>query len=71
VLEKSDTGVTDGQGPGDEKTKLRTTLERYLVDHPAALNAALKEAPESVKPVLQKIIAEVTADYEEVLQALD
>ena len=55
----------------DSRAKLRITLERYAVNHQAALQAALEEAPESVKPALLKAIAISKAGYEKALKALD
>ena len=53
------------------RARLRTLLGRHAVNHPAALRAALKTAPESAKPALRRAIAESAAGYKKALEALD
>ena len=59
--------------PGDKnnRTKLRTTLANYAINHPARLRAVLRAAPESVKPTLRRAIAVSVAGYEKALKAWD
>jgi hypothetical protein len=59
--------------PGDKnsRAKLRSTLARCAINHPAGLRAALKKAPESAKPALRRAIAVSVAGYERALKALD
>ena len=51
--------------------KLRTTLAHYAQSHPNALRAALKKAPQSVKPGLHQAIDVLEEGYEKALAALD
>ena len=53
------------------RARLRMTLGRYAINHPAALRAALEKAPESAKPALLKAIGISKAGYEKALEALD
>ncbi len=55
----------------DKRAKLRVTLERYAINHPARLRAALDKAPESAKPALLKAIAISKAGYNNALKGLD
>ena len=55
----------------DKRAKLRVTLGRYAINHPARLRAALDKAPESAKPALLKAIAISKAGYEKALKGLD
>ena len=63
-------------GGGDREkvqklAKLRKIVVRHAVDHPAALRAMLRKAPESAKPALRKAIAISEAGYEKALRAMD
>ena len=49
--------------------RFRLALTRYAIDHPAALRAMLKRAPESAKPALLRAIAISVAGYEKALKA--
>jgi len=63
-----------GQDEGikvDKRAKLKVTLGRYAINHPARLRAALEKAPESAKPALLKAIAISKAGYEKALKGLD
>ncbi len=51
--------------------KLRTTVSHYAANHPAALRAVLRKAPESAKPALLRAIAESEAGYQKALEALE
>ncbi len=53
------------------RAKLRTDMAYYAIHHPAVLRAALKQAPEAVKPALLRAIAVSEANYEKALEALD
>ena len=55
----------------NNRAKLRTTVARYAVNHPAALRAVLEKAPESAKPALRRAIAVSVAGYKRALEALD
>ena len=55
----------------DKRAKLRMMMARNAVNHPSALRAALKRAPESVKPALLKAIAASDTSYKQALNALD
>ena len=55
----------------DSRSKLRTTVANYAINHPAALRAALEKAPESAKSALRRAIDVAQADYEKALEALD
>ena len=55
----------------NNRAKLRTTVARYAVNHPAALRAVLEKAPESAKPALRRAIAVSVAGYKKALEALD
>ena len=55
----------------NSQAKLKITLERYAINHPAALQATLEKSPESVKPALRQAIATAVAGYEKALMALD
>ena len=51
--------------------RFRLALTRYAIDHPAALRAMLKRAPESAKPALLRAIAISVAGYEKALKATE
>ena len=53
------------------RAKLKMTLGRYAINHPACLRAVLKTAPESAKPALRRAIAASVASYKKALEALD
>jgi len=55
----------------NSRAKLRRTIARYAVNHPAVLRDVLEKSPESVKPALRRAIAVSEADYEKALKALD
>ena len=55
----------------NSRVKLRATVARYAVNHPAALRAVLEKAPESAKPALRRAIAVSVAGYKRALEALD
>jgi len=55
----------------DKRAKLRVTLGRYAINHPARLRAALDKAPESAKPALLKAIAISKAGCNNALKGLD
>ena len=46
-------------------------MEHRAVNHPAALRAALKTAPESAKPALYRAIAASVNSYKKALETLD
>jgi len=66
---------TWGKGGGSERTarlaKFRRKMLRSATDHPAALRAMLRKAPESARPALLRAIAISEAGYEKALRALD
>lgn len=53
----------------NSQAKLKRALARYAINHPAALRAALKEAPESAKPALRQAIAIAEIRYQQALEA--
>ena len=55
----------------NQRVKLKRVVARYAMNHPAALRAALKTAPESAKPALHRAIANSIARYEKALKALE
>jgi len=55
----------------NRRAKLKLTLSRYAVNHPAGLRAALDKAPESAKPALRRAITVSVVGYEKALKALD
>ncbi len=55
----------------NSRAKLRMTMARYAVNHPARLRAALEKAPEAAKPALRRAIAVSVAGYERALKTLD
>jgi len=55
----------------EHKVKLRKAVVRYAKNHPEVLRAALKTAPEKVKPALRRAIAESEAGYKKAIKALD
>jgi hypothetical protein len=61
----------EGRAPSDNQAKLRTTLENDAANNTAALNTALEEAPEAVKPALQEAIAISEAGYQNAISSLD
>jgi len=56
---------------GNDRAKLRGTVAHCAANHPAALRAALRKAPESAKPALRQAIAISEAGYDRALEALD
>jgi len=67
------TGEGDVRIETNNRAKLRVTVARYAVNHPAALRAVLQneKIPESAKPALRDAIDKTVAGYERVLKALD
>ena len=63
--EARDKGITV-----DKRAKLRVILARYAINHPAALRAVLKEAPEPAKSALRRAIAISEARYQQALEAV-
>lgn len=55
----------------NKQAKLRVILSGYAAEHPQALRAVLKTAPESAKPALRRAIAASVANYKKALEALD
>jgi hypothetical protein len=64
-------GGEDVSPQAGNRAQLRILLERYAVDHPAALRAILEKAPESVKSALLQAIAVSEAGYDKAIQSLD
>ena len=66
---------TRGEGGGSKRiaklAQLRNKMSRSATDHPAALRAMLRKAPESARPALLQAIAISEAGYEKALGALD
>jgi len=54
----------------NRRAKLRLAVAHYAIQHPAALRAALNEAPESAQPALRRAIAISIAGYENTLKAI-
>ncbi len=54
----------------DRLARLRMTIARYAINHPAALRAMLKTAPESAKPALRRAIDIAEVRYQEALEAV-
>lgn len=63
--EAMDKGITV-----DKRAKLRVILARYAINHPAALRAVLKEAPEPTRFALRRAIVISVAGYEKALRAV-
>jgi len=59
----------DAQGKG--RAQLRMIVAGCACDHPDALRAALRKAPESAKPALRRAIYISVVGYERILAALD
>ena len=65
------------KGDGDERikpgrrAKLKVVVARNAVNHPAALRAVLKKAPESAKPALRRAIAASDNGYKKALRVLE
>ena len=55
--------------PANGRARLRLALARYAINHPTALRAVLKTAPESAKSALRQAIAISVAGYEKALKA--
>ena len=71
VAPKEARGKRDDFAKGNDRAKLKELVANYAVDHPAALRALLKTAPEKVKPALLKAISVSESGYQETLEALD
>ena len=56
---------------GNDRARLRMKVAHFAADHPAALRAALRQAPETVQSALLRAIAVSEAGYEKALEALD
>jgi len=54
----------------NKRAKLRIVMARHAANHPAALRAVLKKAPESTKPALRRAIAITEARYQQALEAV-
>ena len=63
--EPRDEGITI-----DRRAKLRMVLARYAINHPAALRAVLKEAPEPARFALRRAIDISEARYQQALEAV-
>jgi len=61
----------DVRAPSNQRAKLKLLLERYAVDQPAVLRAALDRVPEAVKPTLRRLITESESSYEKTIASLD
>ena len=61
----------DVRPQGNQRAKLKVLLERYAVNQPAALQAALDRAPEAVKPTLRRLITESESSYKQTIASLD
>jgi len=59
----------DDQAKG--RDKLRSLVGRNAANHSAVLDDVLKNAPESAKPALRRVIERLEAGYERALEALD
>ncbi len=55
----------------DRRARLRATVVRYAIDHPARLRAALETISPSVRPALLRAIAISEIGYEKALESLD
>ena len=67
----AETGKDEPSYPRNGRlARLRVTVARYAVNHPAALRAMLKTAPESAKPALLRAIAIAEARYQQALEAV-
>ena len=55
----------------NKQAKLRVILSGYAAEHPQALRAVLKTAPESAKPALRRAIAASEAGCKKALEALE
>ena len=77
-------GMVTAPGPAEEarngkdasvgnnnRAKLRTVVAGYAANHPDALRAVLRKAPESAKPALRRAIAVSVGGYKRALAALD
>ena len=64
-------GAKEPPAQANRRAKLRTVVAHYAVNHPEALRAALKTAPESAKPALRRAITVSIARYQKALKTLD
>jgi len=55
----------------DRWARLKATVVRYAISHPARLRALLETVPQSTKPALLRAIALSETGYEEALKSLD
>ena len=55
----------------ERRARLRATVVRYAVNHPARLRALLKTVPQSAKPALLRAITVSETGYEKALKSLD
>ena len=55
----------------NKQDRLRMTIARYAVNHPAVLRAVLEKAPESSKPALRRAIAIAEERYQKAIEALE
>ena len=65
-----ESGVKDDD-QANGRDKLRSLVGRNAANHSAVLGDVLKNAPESAKPALRRVIAKLEAGYEKALEALD
>jgi hypothetical protein len=64
-------GEAETLSPRDKRlARLRMTVARYAIRHPAELRAMLKTAPESAKPALRRALAIAEARYQQALEAV-
>jgi len=66
----SERAVSGKDKPINGRAKLRVIVAHSAVNHPAALQDALKRAPESVKPALRRAIAVSDTGYKKAIKVL-
>jgi hypothetical protein len=57
-------------GSSSDLEKLKQTIMKFALAHPARLEEALNQAPEEVRPALRQAITQAIADYDKLLKAL-
>ncbi|MDO8567968.1 MAG: DUF5667 domain-containing protein, partial [Dehalococcoidales bacterium] len=67
---RSETAKSATSKSAANRAKVKEVIAEQALKHSEALQAALKKAPESVKPALRKAIAVSVADYRQALEAL-
>ena len=65
-----ESGVKD-EDQANGRDKLRSLVVRNAANHLAVLGDVLKNAPESAKPALRRVIERLEAGYEKAIEALD